>query len=181
MDVLGPYPSSHAKFDVLISNVKPEDLPGRRSQALGVQYLDDMQSRPSPVNGIVFNTKFNTLRVLVTLPVSARGRSVAIHFIFDTGAPCIYVVLYVLEALSLPEVSLCSEAVKINGVKSALPVSDTAKATCSESDNKMEVPCHFIGLNILGMDFLDRAGIKLRMDLATNGVVLFSAQFPVAV
>lgn len=45
MDVLGPYPSSHAEgFDVLISDVKPEDLPGRISQALGVQYLTEMQS-----------------------------------------------------------------------------------------------------------------------------------------
>ncbi len=180
MDVLGPYPSSHADFDVLISDVKPEDLPGRISQALGVQYLDDMQSRPSPVNGIVFNTKINTLRVLVTLPVSALGRSVAVHFIFDTGAPRTYIALSVLEALNLPEVSLFSEVVKINGVKSALSVSDTTKATYSVGDNKMEVPCHFVGLNILGMDFLDRAGIKLKMDLATNDVVLSSAQFPVA-
>ncbi len=180
MDVLGPYPSSHADgFDALNSDVKPEDLPGRISQALGVQYLADMQSRPTPVNGIVFNTKNSTLRVLVTLPVSARGRSVAVHFIFDTGAPCTYIALSVLEALNLPEVSLCSEVVNINGVKSVLSVSDTTKATYREGDNKMEVPRHFVGLNILGMDFLDRAGIKLEMDLATNAVVLSSAQFPV--
>lgn len=180
MDVLGPYPSSLAEgFDVLISDVKPEDLPGCISQALGVQYLAEMQSRPTPVNGIVFNTKSRTLRVLVTLPVSARGRSVAVHFIFDTGAQGTYVALSVLEALSLPEVSLCSEVVKINGVKSVLSVSDTTKAIYHEGDNEMEVPCHFVGLNILGMDFLDRAGIKLEMDLATNAVVLSSPQFPV--
>jgi len=174
MDVLGPYPSSHADgFDALNSDVKPEDLPGRISQALGVQYLADMQSRPTPVNGIVFNTKNSTLRVLVTLPVFA------VHFIFDTGAPCTYIALSVLEALNLPEVSLCSEVVNINGVKSVLSVSDTTKATYREGDNKMQVPCHFVGLNILGMDFLDRAGIKLEMDLAANAVVLSSAQFPV--
>lgn len=84
-----------------------------------------------------------------------------------------------LEALSLPEVSLCREVVKINGVKSVLSVSDTFKATYHEGDNKMEVPCQFIGLNILGMDFLDRAGIKLEMDLATNAVVLSSPQIPI--
>ena len=48
MDVLGPYPSSHAEFNVLIGDIKPEDLPGRVSQALGVQYLDDMQSPTKP-------------------------------------------------------------------------------------------------------------------------------------
>ena len=133
-----------------------------------------------PVNGVVFKTRINTLRVLVTLPVSARGRSVAVHFIIDTGAPCTYISLSVLKALNLPEVSLCSEVVKVNGVKSALSVSDTTKATYREGDKKMEVPCHFVGLNILGVDFLDRAGIKLEMDLATNDVVLSSAHFPVA-
>ncbi|KAL3159618.1 hypothetical protein ABBQ38_010028 [Trebouxia sp. C0009 RCD-2024] len=180
MDVLGPYPSGHADgFDVLISDVKPEDLPGRISQALGVQYLAEMQSRPTPVSGIVFNTKNSTLRVLVTLPVSVRGRSVAVHFIFDTTAPCTYIALSVLQALNLPEVSLYSEVVRINGVKSVLSVSDTTKATYGEGHNKVEVPCHFVGLNILGMDFLDRAGIKLEMDLANNAVVLSSTQFPV--
>ncbi len=133
-----------------------------------------------PVNGVVFKTRINTLRVLVTLPVSARGRSVAVHFIIDTGAPCTYISLSVLKALNLPEVSLCSEVVKINGVKSALSESNTTKATYREGDNNMEVPCHFVGLNILGVDFLDRAGIKLEMDLATNDVVLSSARFPVA-
>jgi len=173
MDVLGPYPSSHA-------DIKPEDVPGRVSQALGVQYLDDMQSRPNPFNGVVFKTRINTLRVLVTLPVSAHGRSVAVHFIIDTGAPCTYISLSVLKALNLPEVSLCSEVVKVIGLKSALSVSDTTKATYREGDKRMEVPCHFVGLNILGVDFLDRAGIKLEMDLATNDVVLSSAHFPVA-
>lgn len=138
------------------------------------------RARPNPVNGVVFKTRINTLGVLVTLPVSARGRSVAAHFIIDTGAPCTYISLSVLRALNLPEVSLCSEVVKVNGVKSALSVSDTTKATHHEGDKKMEVPCHFVGLNILGVDFLDRAGIKLEMDLATNDVVLSSAHFPVA-
>ena len=82
MDVLGPYPSSYVEgFDLRISDVKPEDLPGRISQALGVQYLADMPSQSTPVNGIGFNTRNSTLRVLVTLPVSARGQSVAVHFI----------------------------------------------------------------------------------------------------
>ena len=39
-------------------------------------------------------------------------------------------------------------------------------------------PCHFAGLNILGMDFLDRAGIMLEMDMQTNVVSLSSPQFP---
>ena len=66
----------------------------------------------------------------------------------------------------------------MHGVKSVLSVSDSTKATYREGDSKAEVPCHFVGLNILSMDFLDRAGIKLQIDLSNNAVVLSSPQFP---
>ena len=88
-DVLGPYPSGRSgndAFDVLISDVKPEDLPGRISVALQTPYLADMETRANPFNSIVFNTMDMKMRVLFTLPVSARGRSVATHFILVTGA-----------------------------------------------------------------------------------------------
>jgi hypothetical protein len=178
MDVLGPYPSIPDTFEVLISDVKPKDLPGRISQAMGIPYLADMETRPNPVKGIV-NTKDDKLRVLVTLPVSAHGKSVATHFIFDTGAPRSFVALSVLEALNIPEVSFCSKVVELNGVKAGLSVSDTAMVSYGEGDSIIEKPCHFVGLNILGMDFLDRAGIKIEIDMRTNGVVFTSAQFPV--
>lgn len=178
MDVLGPYPSDPDAFDVLISDVQPEDLPGRISQALGTQYLEEMEVMPNPVRGIVFNTRAHHLRVLLTLPVSARGKNVAAHFIFDTGAPQTYVALSVLEALGLPEISLHSEVVKINGVKASLAVSDTATVAYDVGGRMVEKPCHFVGLNILGMDFLDRAGIKLEIDMGTNAVLLSSPSFP---
>lgn len=163
MDVLEPYPSSQADgIDVLISDVKPEDIPDRISQALRVQYLAERESRPTPVNGIVFKTRNSTLRV------SARGRRVAVHFIFHTGAPCTYVALSVLEALNLPKDFWCSEVVNINGVKSVLSVSETIKATYRAGEDKMEVPCHFVGPNILGIDFLNRAGINLEMNRANQ-------------
>ena len=178
MDVLGPYPSSSTAFDVLISDVTPEDLPGRISQALGVEYLAALETIPNPVSGIVFNTLNTTLRVLVTLPVSAGGKSVATHFIFDTGAPCSYIAQSVLDALDLAEVSFHSKVVKVNGVKSNLSVSDTETVSHKVGDRTEKRPCHFVGLNILGMDFLDRAGVKLEIDLLTNAVSLSSHQFP---
>ena len=177
MDVLGPYPSSSTAFDVLISDVTPEDLPGRISQALGVEYLAALETIPNPVSGIVFNTLNTTLRVLVTLPVSAGGKSVATHFIFDTGAPCSYIAQSVLDALDLAEVSFHSKVVKVN-VKSNLSVSDTETISHKVGDRTEKRPCHFVGLNILGMDFLDRAGVKLEIDLLTNAVSLSSHQFP---
>lgn len=179
MDVLGPYPYSPDAFDVLISDVKPADLPERISQALRIPYLANMEPRPSPVPGIVFNTRDDKLRVLVTLPVSARGRSVATHFICDTGAPRTYIAQSVLDALELPEVSLHSEVVKLNGVKARLAVSDIAKVAYTVGDRTVEEPCHFVGLNILGMDFLDRADVKLEIDMQSDCATLTSAHFPV--
>ncbi len=178
MDVLGPYPTGPFNaFDVLISDVQPEDLPGKISKALGTDYLADIGTIPNPVTGIVFKTKDDKLRVLFTLPVSARGRSVATHFIFDTGAPRTYIALSVLDALDLPEVSMPSEVLKVNGVKANLGVSDTSKVSYGEGAGKVEEPCHFVGLNLLGMDFLDRASVKLEIDLATNSARMTSNQF----
>lgn len=178
MDVLGPYPSGGEGFDVLICDFKPEDFPGRISQALGTTYLANLETRSNPVKGIVFNPTGSTLQILVTLPVAARGQSVATHFIFDTCAPCSYVAQSVLDALHLPEISFCSEVVKINGVNTGISVSDTTKVSYVVGDHIEERPCHFAGLNILGMDYLDRAGIKLGIDMQTNAVLLSSAQFP---
>lgn len=178
MDVLGPYTEGSVAFDVLISDVKPGDLPNRVSQALGTPYLADMECKAGPVNGIVWNSKGSTSRVLVTLPVAARGRSVATHFIFDTGAPCTYVAQSVLDSLGLPEVSLGSEVVKINGVKmSFLSVSDTTTVSYAVNGDTEEKPCHFAGLNILGMDYLERADVKLVIDMKNNSVTFDSPRF----
>ena len=174
-DVL-TYPSDDEQFDVLISDVKPEDLPGRVSQALGVPYLSGMQVRANAVEGVIVNTKGSKLRALVTLPVSARGQSVATHFIFCTGAPHSYVALSVLKALGVPEVSFGAEVVRLNGVKANLGVSDTFKVSSKDGEEL----CNFVGLNVLGMDYLDRAAIKLEIDMPANRVVFTSTQFPAA-
>ncbi|KAK9789017.1 hypothetical protein WJX73_008325 [Symbiochloris irregularis] len=175
-DVLGPYPSDQDAFDELISDVKPEDLPRRISEALQIIYLDQMETRANPVNGIVFNTRDVKLCVLVTLPVSARGRSVAAHFILDTGAPRTYIALSVLEALELPEISMYSEAVRLNGVKMTMGVSDTEKV--SHDGGRTMQPSLYVGLNILGMDFLDSAEVKLEIDMQTMRVAMTSPRFP---
>lgn len=173
MDVVGPYPSpAAAPFDVLLSDVKPEDLPCGISHALGTPYLSEMATRQEPVKGIVYNTKDTTLRVLVTLPVSMRERSLATHFIFDTGAPRTYLAQSVLAALDVPEVSLHSEVVRINGVKALVSVSDTANVSYDDGrGGTIERPCHFVGLNVLGMDFLDRAGIELTINMNDNSAI----------
>lgn len=170
LDVLGPYPDTvDTPFDVLISDIKPEDLPGRISEALETQYLSEMPIQSGSVHGKVVNTRDTTLRVLITLPVSMRSKSVATHFIFDTNAPRTYLARSVLEALGVPELSLPSEVVRINGVKALVAVSDST--TVSYDDGTIQNPCRFVGLNILGMDFMDRAGIEMTLNMKTNSAV----------
>lgn len=70
-----------------------------------------------------------------------------------------------------------SEVVKVNGVKSFLKVSDTAKVSVDINGRTEEKPCHFVGLNILGMDYLDRADVKLEIDLKDNSITISSPKF----
>jgi hypothetical protein len=181
MDVLGPYPEDSCwgarQFDVLISDVSPEDLSGSISTLLGAQYLGDMQVRQGPVKGIVYNTKDIKMRVLFALPVSARCKSVATHFILDTGAPHTYISQAVLNALAVPEVSIPSEVLKVNGVKMVVGVSDSTTALYNEGGAVVQRQCHFAGLNILGMDFLDRAEGDLRIVMGDNAAYLTSRRF----
>jgi hypothetical protein len=175
MDVLGPYPTDSDAFDVLISDVLPANLPNRISEALRIPYLAEMEVKPGPVDGIVFKTRGDRLRVLVSLPVSRRaGRSVATNFILDSGAPITYVASSVLDALGLTESCLARELLRINGIKAYTSVSDTTTVPM-EVDGKIEKkPCHFVGLNILGIDYLDRAEIKLEIDMK-NEIVIFDS------
>lgn len=173
MDVLGPYPTDADAFNVL-----PADLPNCIFKAMGVPYLAETEVKPGPVNGIVFNTRGTKLRVLVSLPVSTcEGRSVATHFIFDTGAPTTYVAQSVLDALGLTEACLNREALRINGIKAYTSGSDTTTVTTEVNGITEEKPCNFVGLNLLGMDYLDRADMKLEIDMKNEVVIFDSPRF----
>jgi hypothetical protein len=105
MDVIGPldqvsdYISPDA-YDVLISDIQPEDLPGRISKVLGTEYLSPAKLLPWPVSGKIWGTN---RRTLITLPVSVAEMYVNVHFILDTGAPTTFVADSTLEALHLQE------------------------------------------------------------------------------
>lgn len=175
LDIVGPYPeASEDAFDVLISDIKPEDLPTTVSGALGISYLAASPDDSSwPLNGIVYG---KNRRILFSVPVTGRDKSIQVHFIFDTGAPRTYIALSVLTALRIPEVSLSSEVIRINGIKADVSVSDTTKIQLQTGDGSYaEVPCHFKGLNLMGMDFLDRLEGVLTVDMAKTKASLNKA------
>ena len=163
-DTLGPYPENRFDpFDVLISDIKPEDLPGRISKFMGVNYLSYENEIRWPLEGRIIASE-KKLRILFTVPVAARQKTVNVHFIFDTGSPRTYLAKSVIDALEVPEVCLGSEVFKYNGVKwSDVNISDFQ--TVPADVNGEAKPCHFGGINILGMDFLDKIDAILIVDV----------------
>ena len=173
MDTIGPIdrPADYLApfcYDVMLTDIHPEDLPGKLSLALGVDYLSPAAVHSSwPVAGKVWGPN---RRLLVTLPVSLGATSINVHFIFDTGAPTSYIAASVLHALSIDEWELFEKPVRVNGIRVQLTVSDTAKF---HQGGDRFVDCHFKGLNVLGMDYVDdRVNALLRVDFSTRTVSL---------
>lgn len=172
MDTIGPLdrPSDYLApfcYDVMLTDIKPEDLPGMLSLTLGIDYLSPATGNSSwPVIGKVWGPN---RRLLVTLPVSLGTISINVHFIFDTGAPTTYIAKSVLHGLSIEEWELFEKPVKVNGFRIQLTVSDTTKVY--QGDDQF-VDCHFKGLNVLGMDYLDRVNALLKVDCSTGIVSL---------
>jgi hypothetical protein len=153
MDVLGPFnpPANYippSLYDVVLTDVKEEDLFGGLSTVLGIAYLSDApRLRDWPVQGKIWG---HNNRCMMSLPVSANGKSVHVHFIVDTGAPFVYITEAVLEALGIRESDLPGILVDINGTRSRADVTP--------------VKSHFRGLNILGMSYLWKINGLLKVD-----------------
>ena len=163
---LNAFACAFAHANVMLSDLKPDDLPGIVSRTLGVQYLSPSTTEAVwPIVGRVYGIN---RRVLFTLPVSLRGgaKCVNTHFIFDTGAPATYLASSTIAALGLEEWQLGSAAVCINGCQtSAVLVSDTIRVSPPDGSRS---GCHFSGLNLMGMDFIERVGATLSVDMVSK-------------
>ena len=163
-------------YDVLLSDLKPDDLPGIVSRTLGVPYLSASTTDAVwPIVGRVYGIK---RRVLFTLPVSLQGggKCVNTHFIFDTGAPATYLASSTIAALGLEEWQLGSAAICINGCQtSSVLVSDTIRV--SHPGGSL-TDCHFSGLNLMGMDFIERAGATLSVDMVSKEASITRGRSP---
>ncbi len=162
-------------YDVLLTDLKPGDLPGIVSQVLGVPYLSASTTDSVwPVLGKIYGLK---RRALFTLPVSVHGgKSVNTHFIFDTGAPATYLALSTITALGLEEWQLGGTAVRINGFQtSAVLVSDSIRVSHPDGTT---TECQFSGLNLMGMDFIERADATLSVNMAVKEAMISRGEFP---
>ena len=170
MDYNGPLElPDHLKtdaFDIYVSDVKPEDLPARISDLLEVQYLAPASHFPVwPLIGKIWGYH---RRVMFTIPILARGRSISVHFLFDTGAPATFIAKSTLDALGMEEWQLGAEPVRVNGVIMDLAISDSQKVP--QGDKSVDV--HFSGINILGMDYLRKIDAELILDMKNMRAML---------
>jgi hypothetical protein len=152
-------------YDVLLTDLAPEDLHEAVSSVLGVPYLSASPTESTwPVLGRIYGLK---RRVLFTMPVSVLGgKCVNTHFIFDTGAPATYLALSTVAALGIEEWQLGDVAIRINGDQtSAVLISDRQVV---RHDDGTITKCQFHGLNLMGMDFIERAKATFSVDMANK-------------
>jgi hypothetical protein len=146
-----------------ITDITANDLRTQVSETLGIQYLSPTDPMYKSIAGKIFHTGGSVLRCIVTLPVTAGGKSVATHFIFDTGSPYTFVSIEVVQALGIPEEKWGCEPVHINGRRCILSISGTT-------------PTNGVG-NILGMDFIHHADAIVLVDMNTMTIEIDSALF----
>ena len=138
-------------FDVYVTDVTPKSLPKEISDDMGVQNLSPTdKSMHWPIIGKVWGIR---RRIMFTLPVTIRGKSILAHFLFDTGGPATFIARDTLNAFGMQEHLLGSENVRINGV--VVP-----GILLSDSQDS-----HFKGINLLGMDYLFRVNAMLSIDM----------------
>lgn len=85
-DVIGPLNGPSREYDLHISDIRPQDLPGVISKLMGTQDLC-VPVNPAPVWPVKGKLWGINHRVIFTLPVAHGDRVINTHFIFATGAP----------------------------------------------------------------------------------------------
>ena len=151
LDIIGPFDGPETG-DILISDVRPDDLPKDISLALSVDYLAASSvTERWPLHGVLYG---HNSRCMVAVPVSAKGRCVLVHCIFDNCSPKTYLSGTALDALGIQAWELSEEPVRVNGVR--------LKGLTPSRNERIG------GLNILGQDFMEKAEATVTIKHSTS-------------
>lgn len=147
-------------FDVLLSDVKSEQLKGELSKALKITYLSDAEDiQPSKQkDGIIWGSH---RKLFIHLTVKRGNNNRNIIFLIDTGAPFTY---------------LCKEALQSLGIV-VDNINSSTSINMSVSGYKMLVfmspeDSHFNDINLLGSDFLALSNSILTANYGNNTLKL---------
>lgn len=170
---LSSFPNTHtmvhdwipSEQDILTLDINQYTLPREISQALDIPYLSSNSSTQIwPINGKIYGIN---KRILFSIPVTGRNKTVNAHFVFDTGAPLTFIAPSVFDALGIPDVSVYSEVIQINGIKYSNFYISYIREDNNQDQKRIE------GTNILGMDFLTSISAKLTMNFLTNHIEMY--------
>eukprot|EP00834_Sanchytrium_tribonematis_P006664 NODE_512_length_6656_cov_0.587006.p4 type:complete len:183 gc:universal NODE_512_length_6656_cov_0.587006:6162-5614(-) len=156
-------------YNVLLIDVKHNDLVGRIADQLNVKYLDTVHNpvfKPS-VSGILFGSN---ARPMINLVVASKKHKkwVNIIFLVDTGCPNLYV---------------CDLAMKKLGFSDHIPKTFKLLFGDYTLDASMsplyigEVEGHYKEINLIGASFLLKMAATLTIDYKSESCSLFFPHF----
>ena len=161
MEPRGYIPPS--QYDVLLSDVKHNDLVGPISHRLGIKYLEQRLDSVSQyiVEGVLFGTN---CRPMVNLVVSSKRfkKQVNIIFMVDTVSPCLYVCQNAMESLGFSDSIPETFDLMFRG-KAHQAVLSPMKSPCGEEGRYHDI-------NLIGATFLSKTCAKLDFDYGSNSV-----------
>ena len=168
------YISPHS-YNVLLSDVKHDDLVRPIAERLGVQYLYEAKEIPtqSTVDGILYGTN---CRPMINLVASSKkyNKHVNIVFMIDTTSPSLYVSQQAMKALgfsdNLPGTFDLSFQDKVYEAVMSPPLPSTATTLHGGSVGSEERGFHDI--NLIGASFLSKSHAKMLIDYSQNTVKL---------
>lgn len=151
---IGPIEShsiSPASYDVMLTDIAPSDIKGPISDILKIEYLSVVPSDTPPrwpLQGILFGARRIMVSVVVSCHRLGQIKSRNVHFIFDTCSPETYLTREAFAALGVDDPDIDgTPTYRVNGQRMHLGV----------SHGKFEE------VNLLGMNFLDRASASVKI------------------
>ena len=156
------------EYNVLFSDISPENLATKVSKALHCQYLSQSSSTvQAEVQGRLYGPN---LRSMFTLPVTCKEVTYNVHFLFDTGSPATFLSQSALKGWQIPDWDIDNHTFRING--SRIRPSCSNAPVWNQDRGQLE-KSRFEGVNLLGMDYLFKSDAVFTVNPRTNSCCLF--------
>lgn len=143
-------------YDVCLIDVTHELLCTSIAKELGRPYL-----QPATVADVTWPVEGKYIgeghRQILNMVVTRNNKRVFVSFVLNSGAPSTYLAPAACHALGLTDVVPFSFTVNVHGVSLAAKMTPTNKKHC-----------HFVGVNVLGMDFVCLTGATVLPDITNN-------------
>ncbi|KAJ3391662.1 hypothetical protein HDU92_008911 [Lobulomyces angularis] len=153
-----------SSYDVLLSDVKHNDLIGPIAERLGIVYLKEVATRTdSSTKGILYGKNAKPM-VNLTIASTKHKRFINVIFLVDTGSPYLYICEKAMNALGFSD--QCPETFDITFRDM------TFEAVMSPLKQPNGEDGHYKDINLIGASFLSKVRAKFIVDYKINEVVL---------